>query len=93
MHELSIARAVVTTVVDATTRQRLAGARVNRVQVRLGPHCGVVAESLQFCWDIVTDATPLAGAVQVDRVSGPDVDPRLLEVGEVELDDAPAVAS
>lgn len=83
MHELSIARAVVSTVVDAT-----AGRRVLRVELRLGPHAGVIPGSLTFCWDIVTADTPLEGSVlEFTHVEGPDVDPRLLQVGTVEFCD------
>jgi Hydrogenase/urease nickel incorporation, metallochaperone, hypA len=89
VHELSIARAVVSTVVDAT-----GGRRVYRVELRLGPHAGVIPGSLTFCWDIVTADTPLEGSVlEFTHVEGPDVDPRLLQVGTVEVaddDESPA---
>lgn len=81
MHELSIAQAVVSTVVDAT-----AARRVLAVELRIGPMAGVVPDSLRFCWDIVTADTPLAGSrLEVTRVE--DGDPRRLEVGSVEIAD------
>jgi Zn finger protein HypA/HybF involved in hydrogenase expression len=87
MHELSIAKAVVSTVVGAT-----AGRRVHRVELRLGPHAGVTPGSLTVCWDMATAGTPLEGSVlEFTHVHGPDVDPGLL-VGTVEVadDDGPA---
>lgn len=57
MHELSIAQAIVRTVVDSTD-----GALVESVAVTVGSLSGVVPSALEFCWQIATDATPLAGS-------------------------------
>ncbi|HEX8712539.1 MAG TPA: hydrogenase maturation nickel metallochaperone HypA [Terracidiphilus sp.] len=60
MHELSIA----TSIVDSVTETAAAypGARVLEVRLRVGALASVVEDSLQFCWTIVTEDTPLAGS-------------------------------
>lgn len=60
MHELSIASGVV----DAVTESLAAypGARVVEVRLRVGTLAAVVEDSLQFCWGIVTEETPLRGS-------------------------------
>lgn len=75
MHELSIARALVETVTSAV---RPAGgsssdgepgagdlSRVQEVHPRVGALSGVVPEALTFCYDIVTEGTPLAGSALI----------------------------
>lgn len=57
MHELSIARSVVSTVTDA-----VGGRRVLAVTLRIGPLAGVVPAAIAFGWDVVTAGTPLEGA-------------------------------
>ncbi len=63
MHELSIAASIV----DAVTETAAAypGARVKEVRLRVGALASVVEDSLQFCWDLATGDTPLAGAALV----------------------------
>ncbi|HEY2857298.1 MAG TPA: hydrogenase maturation nickel metallochaperone HypA [Terracidiphilus sp.] len=65
MHELSI----VTSVVESVTASLAdyPGARALEVRLRVGVLASVVEDSLQFCWDIATDATPLAGSKLVIR--------------------------
>jgi hydrogenase nickel incorporation protein HypA/HybF len=60
MHELSIAASIV----DAVTESAAAypGARVKEVRLRVGALASVVEDSLQFCWGISTEGTPLEGA-------------------------------
>ncbi|MGC1462831.1 MAG: hydrogenase maturation nickel metallochaperone HypA [Terracidiphilus sp.] len=60
MHELSIAASIV----DAVTESAAAypGARVKEVRLRLGALASVVEDSLQFCWGITVEGTPLEGA-------------------------------
>jgi hydrogenase nickel incorporation protein HypA/HybF len=68
MHELSI----VESVVDAVTETAAAypGARVLAVKLRVGVLAAVVQESLEFCWELATVGTPLAGAaLVVNKVS------------------------
>ena len=57
MHELAITESLV----DAVTA-RLPGKRVTCVRLEIGPLSGVVADSVQFCFDIVTQGTSLEGA-------------------------------
>lgn len=60
MHELSIARSLVSVTEEAA---RDAGAvRVGRVYLRLGALAGVVQESLAFAWDFATAGTLLEGS-------------------------------
>jgi hydrogenase nickel incorporation protein HypA/HybF len=63
MHELSIA----TSIVEAVTESAAAypGARVKKVRLRVGALSSVVEDSLQFCWELATQDTPLAGSVLV----------------------------
>ena len=63
MHELSIA----TSIVDAVTESASAypGARVKEVRLRVGALASVIEDSLQFCWELATEGTPLAGAALV----------------------------
>jgi hydrogenase nickel incorporation protein HypA/HybF len=65
MHELSIA----TSIVDSVTESAAAypDARVLEVRLRVGALASVVEDSLQFCWTIVTEDTPLAGSKLVVR--------------------------
>jgi hydrogenase nickel incorporation protein HypA/HybF len=65
MHELSIAASIV----DAVTETAAAypGSRVTAVRLRVGALAAVVEDSLQFCWDVTTADTPLAGARLVVR--------------------------
>ncbi len=65
MHELSIAASIV----DAVTESAAAypGARVTQVRLRVGALAAVAEDSLQFCWQIATEGTPLAGAALVVR--------------------------
>ena len=38
------------------------GARVKEVRLRVGALASVIPESLEFCWGIVSEGTPLEGA-------------------------------
>ncbi|HEX5117760.1 MAG TPA: hydrogenase maturation nickel metallochaperone HypA [Pseudonocardiaceae bacterium] len=57
MHELSLTQAVVDAVVD-----RLGDTPVTRVTLEIGPLSGVVVDSVRFCFDLVAEGTPVAGA-------------------------------
>ena len=56
MHELSVARSVVRTVVAALPDP---DARVTGVRLRVGALSSVVPEALAFAWDAATDGSPL----------------------------------
>jgi hydrogenase nickel insertion protein HypA len=64
MHEVSIARAIVSAVVDAVGDQA-----VESVEVAVGALSGVAPVALEFVWDVTTSGTTLDGAaLVVDRV-------------------------
>ena len=60
MHELSIVSSVVDSVTEAISAYP--GARVQAVNLRIGTLQSVIVESLEFCWGIATQDTPLAGS-------------------------------
>ncbi|HWE84111.1 MAG TPA: hydrogenase maturation nickel metallochaperone HypA [Terracidiphilus sp.] len=60
MHELSIASSVVDAVTESLAKYP--GATVLEVRLRVGALAAVVEDSLQFCWGIATEGTPVAGA-------------------------------
>ena len=57
MHELAITEGLV----DAVT-ERLPGGEVTCVRLEIGALSGVVADSVRFCFDLVTEGTNLEGA-------------------------------
>jgi hydrogenase nickel incorporation protein HypA/HybF len=57
VHELAITEGLV----DAVT-ERLPGQRVTCVRLEIGALSGVVADSVRFCFDLVTEGTDLEGA-------------------------------
>jgi hydrogenase nickel incorporation protein HypA/HybF len=66
MHELAITESVV-----ATVAERLPGSRVTGVRLEIGALSGVVADSVRFCFDVVTEGTNLEGAsLQIDEPPG-----------------------
>ncbi len=66
MHELSIAASITEAVTEAAAAHP--GARVVAVRLRVGALAAVIEDSLQFCWGVTTEDTPLAGAALVVRV-------------------------
>ena len=65
MHELSVAHAVVSTVVDALPPDT---PRVLEVHVRIGALSGVVPEALAFAYDVAAEGTLLSdAALHVER--------------------------
>lgn len=63
MHELSIAASIVESVTEAAAAHP--GARVKEVRLRVGALASVIEDSLQFCWGLATEGSPLAGAALV----------------------------
>ena len=57
MHELAITQSVVDTVTE-----RAEGAQVTAVHLRIGKLSGVVPDAVRFCFDLITEGTPLQGA-------------------------------
>jgi len=66
MHELSIVSSIVDTVTDSLAAYP--GARVVEVRLRVGALAAVIEESLQFCFGIATEGTPLAGSKLVVQI-------------------------
>jgi hydrogenase nickel incorporation protein HypA/HybF len=60
MHELSIISSVVDSVME--TLESYPGARVMEVRLRVGVLAAVVEDSLQFCYGMATEGTPLEGS-------------------------------
>ncbi|HEX3892206.1 MAG TPA: hydrogenase maturation nickel metallochaperone HypA [Terracidiphilus sp.] len=60
MHELSIVANIVESVTESLAAYP--GARVKEVRLRIGALASVVEDSLQFCYGIATDGTPLEGS-------------------------------
>jgi hydrogenase nickel incorporation protein HypA/HybF len=65
MHELSIVESVVDSVTESLNAYP--GARVIEVRLRVGVLAAVVEDSLQFCFGIATEGTPLEGSRLVIR--------------------------
>jgi len=57
VHELAITEGVI----DAVT-ERLPDERITCVRLEIGALSGVVADSVRFCFDLVTEGTNLEGA-------------------------------
>jgi|SRR5580704_7974098 hydrogenase nickel incorporation protein HypA/HybF len=66
MHELSIVSSVVDQVIE--TLNAYPGARVKEVRLRLGALSAVIEDSLQFCYGIAAEGTPLEGSVLIVKV-------------------------
>lgn len=66
MHELAITQGVV----DAVTA-RTGDARVTAVAVRVGRLSGVIPDAMRFCFELVTESTPLAGSrLEIEEPEG-----------------------
>ena len=66
MHELSIVSSVVDSVTESLASYP--GARVVEVRLRVGALTAVVEDSLQFCYGIAAEGTPLEGSRLVVNV-------------------------
>jgi hydrogenase nickel incorporation protein HypA/HybF len=60
MHELSLITSVVETVTESLAAYP--GARVLEVRLRVGALASVIPESLEFCYGIASEGTPLEGS-------------------------------
>jgi hydrogenase nickel incorporation protein HypA/HybF len=66
VHEMAITQSVVHAVCE-----RMGDARVRRVCLEIGTLSGVVADSVQFCFDLITEGTTLQGAsLEIVQPSG-----------------------
>ncbi|MCU0593716.1 MAG: hydrogenase maturation nickel metallochaperone HypA [Desulfobacterales bacterium] len=61
MHEMGIALQIID-IATASIPQDMRSARVERINLRIGKLAAVVADSLRFCFDIVSKDTALTGA-------------------------------
>ncbi len=59
MHELSIAMSIIDVVSEEATRRK---ARVDAVHLKVGVLSGVVADALQFSYEMACQDTPLQGS-------------------------------
>lgn len=84
MHELAITESLV----DAVTA-RLPGQRVTCVRLEIGALSGVVAESVRFCFDLVTEGTCLEGAAL--EIAQPEAQCRCRSCGREFEPDGPIV--
>ena len=66
MHELSIVASIVESVTESLAAYP--GARVVEVRLRIGALASVVEDSLQFCFGIATEGTPLEGSRLVVKI-------------------------
>jgi hydrogenase nickel incorporation protein HypA/HybF len=66
MHELSIVTSIAETVTE--TLNTYPGSRVLEVRLRVGALASVIPESLEFCWGVVREGTPLEGSRLVVNV-------------------------
>ena len=61
MHEMSVAQNIVEIVQQYLPEGDPGG--VHSVRIRVGQFSGIVRESLEFCFNVITEGTPLEGAV------------------------------
>jgi hydrogenase nickel incorporation protein HypA/HybF len=66
VHELSIVSSIVDSVTESLTAYP--GTRVKEVRLRVGALASVVEDSLQFCYGIATEDTPLAGSALIVKI-------------------------
>ena len=66
MHELGLSRNIVSIVTENAGDKPVA-----RVKLSVGPLACVETTALQFCWDIVTQDSPLKGAsLEIEEAEG-----------------------
>lgn len=66
MHELSITQSLVDAVIDKTGSRHVLG-----VHLTVGRLSGVLPDALRFCFEVVSDGTPLAGStLLIDEPDG-----------------------
>lgn len=66
MHEMAITQSIIAAVCD-----RMGDAQVRRLCLEIGTLSGVMVDSVRFCFDLVTEGTPLEGAeLEIVQPSG-----------------------
>ncbi|MBS1802269.1 MAG: hydrogenase maturation nickel metallochaperone HypA [Acidobacteria bacterium] len=66
MHELSIVASIVDSVTE--TMAAYPGSRVKEVRLRIGALASVIEDSLQFCYGLGTQGTPLEGSTLIVKI-------------------------
>jgi len=61
MHEMGIALQIIE-IATASIPTNLAGARIEKVNLKIGKLAAVLPQSLRFCFDVAVKETPLEGA-------------------------------
>lgn len=61
MHEMGIAMEIVE-IAGASLPAEVTGAKVEKVNLRIGKLAAVVPDSLRFCFEVITKDTPFAGS-------------------------------
>ena len=74
MHELAIADGIVNAVID-----KLPDEKITLVRLEIGVLSGVVADSVRFCFDLVTEGTNLEGA-SLEIIESEGADLRIVSV-------------
>ncbi len=74
MHELAITDAIV-----AAVTEKLPEEKILLVRLEIGALSGVVADSLRFCFDLVTEGTNLEGA-SLEIIESDGADLRIVSV-------------
>jgi hydrogenase nickel incorporation protein HypA/HybF len=69
MHEMGIASEILR-IVQESIPADMAGARVSRINLKVGRMSAVVPESLRFCFTVAADKTQAAGAeLAIDEIA------------------------
>ncbi len=68
MHEMSLAQSVIDSVLREMASRNLAA--IKKIVLRIGPWSGVMADALQFNYDILRADTPLSGTELVIQETG-----------------------
>lgn len=69
VHEMAITQSIVEAVIEKIPDRKVVG-----VRLVIGADAGVVADSVRFCFDLITEDTNLAGAeLTIDEPPGHDL--------------------
>jgi hydrogenase nickel incorporation protein HypA/HybF len=61
MHEMSVAQNILEIIGESLAGSKKS--RVRSVQLRIGQMSGIVRDSLEFCFHVITEGTPVEGAI------------------------------
>ncbi len=61
MHEMSVAQNILDIIGESVAQSEKA--RIRSVRLRIGQMSGIVRDSLEFCFHVITEGTPYEGAV------------------------------